>query len=152
MLMRLPAVLTPARERPELQTSALAHEGRWTGGVSGPGLEAVGPAPGAESAGVVPFKRDVRVSGKGTSLNSTCLTPKPLAPSLYVHVPEAHFPHVRSISVMSLFPSLMVWRSHRDKSHVLDELDAVHHFFRFINLPDEQQARDDLPDAAGLLS
>ena len=58
--MRLPAVLTPASERPELRTSALAHEGRWTGGVSGPGLEAVGPAPGAESAGAGPFKRDVR--------------------------------------------------------------------------------------------
>src|SRR5208337_1910146 len=31
--MRLPAVLTPASERPELRTSALAHEGRWTGGM-----------------------------------------------------------------------------------------------------------------------
>ncbi len=60
MLMRLPAVLTPASERPELRTSALAPEGRWTGAVSGPGLEAVGPARGAESAGVGPFKRDVR--------------------------------------------------------------------------------------------
>src|SRR5271157_2219743 len=87
----------------------------------------------------------------GMSPSST-ITPKPLAPSVYVHVPEAPSPHERSISVMSLFPSLMVWRSHRDKSHVLDELDAVHHFFGFINLPDEQQARDDLPDAAGLLS
>jgi len=96
------------------------------------------------------------VRGKGTLLNSTCLTPKPLAPSLYVHVREAPSPHERSITVMSLFPSLfpslMVRRSYRDKSHVLDELDAVHHFFGFINLPDEQQARDDLPDAAGLLS
>ena len=41
---------------------------------------------------------------KGTSLNSTCLTPKPLAPSVYVHVPEAPSPHERSISVTSLFP------------------------------------------------
>jgi|SRR5208282_498178 len=42
--------------------------------------------------------------GKGTSLNSTCLTPKPLASSVYVHVPEAPSPHERSILVMSLFP------------------------------------------------
>jgi len=41
---------------------------------------------------------------KGTSLNSTCLTSKPLAPSVYVHVPEAHSPDQRSISVMSPFP------------------------------------------------
>ena len=40
---------------------------------------------------------------KGTSLNSTCLTPKPLASSVYVHVPEAPSPHERSISVMSIF-------------------------------------------------
>ena len=44
---------------------------------------------------------------KGTSLNSTCLTPKPLASSVYVRVPEAPSPHERSISVMSLFPSLL---------------------------------------------
>ena len=43
----------------------------------------------------------------GTSLNSTCLTPKPLAPSVYVHVPEAPSPHERSILVTSLFPSLV---------------------------------------------
>src|SRR5208337_1807954 len=43
--------------------------------------------------------------GKGTSLNSTCLTPKPLASSVYVHVPEAPSPRKRAISVMSLFPS-----------------------------------------------
>ena len=43
-----------------------------------------------------------RGRGKGTSLNSTCLTPKLLAPSVYVHVPEAPSPHERSISVMSL--------------------------------------------------
>src|SRR5271157_2575516 len=42
---------------------------------------------------------------KGTSLNSTCLTPKPLAPSVYVHVLEVPSPLERSISVMSLFPS-----------------------------------------------
>src|SRR5271157_2586686 len=41
---------------------------------------------------------------KGTSLNSTCLTPKPLAPSVYVHVLEVPSPQERSISVMSLFP------------------------------------------------
>src|SRR5271157_5872755 len=43
--------------------------------------------------------------GKGTSLNSTCLTPKPFASSVYVHVPEAPSPGKRAISVMSLFPS-----------------------------------------------
>ena len=43
-------------------------------------------------------------SGKGTSLNSTSLTPKPLASSVYVHVPVAPSPHKRSISVMSHFP------------------------------------------------
>ena len=42
---------------------------------------------------------------KGTSLNSDSLTPKPLASSVYVRVPEARRPHKRSISVMSLFPS-----------------------------------------------
>ena len=42
--------------------------------------------------------------GKGTSLNSTCLTPKPLASSVYVHVPEALSLRKRAISVMSLFP------------------------------------------------
>src|SRR5208337_195259 len=40
----------------------------------------------------------------GTSLNSTCLTPKPLVPSVYVHVPQALSPHERSIFVTSLFP------------------------------------------------
>ena len=43
--------------------------------------------------------------GKGTSLNSDSLAPKPLASSVYVRVPEARCPHKRSISVMSLFPS-----------------------------------------------
>jgi len=33
------------------------------------------------------------------------LNPKPLAPSVYVYVPEAPFPHERSILVMYLFPS-----------------------------------------------
>ena len=42
---------------------------------------------------------------KGTSLNSTCLTPKPFASSVYVRVPEAPSPHELSISMMSLFPS-----------------------------------------------
>ena len=35
--------------------------------------------------------------GKGTSLNSTCLTPKPLASSIYVHVPEAPSPRKQAI-------------------------------------------------------
>jgi hypothetical protein len=43
--------------------------------------------------------------GKGTSLNSASLAPKPLASSVYVRVPEAPCPHKRSISVASLFPS-----------------------------------------------
>src|SRR5271157_3082925 len=42
--------------------------------------------------------------GKGTSLNSTSLTPKPFASSVYVHIPEAPSSPKRSISVMSLFP------------------------------------------------
>ncbi len=42
--------------------------------------------------------------GQGTLLNSTSLTPKPLASSVYMHVPEAISPHKRSISVTSLFP------------------------------------------------
>src|SRR5208337_1328041 len=44
-------------------------------------------------------------SDKGTSLNSASLAPKPLASSVYVHVPEARCPHKWSISVTSLFPS-----------------------------------------------
>jgi len=40
---------------------------------------------------------------KGSSLNSAFLTPKPLASSVYVHVPEAPSPHELSMSVMSLF-------------------------------------------------
>jgi len=43
--------------------------------------------------------------GKGTSLNCICLTPKPLASSVYVHVPEAPSPSKRAILVMSLFLS-----------------------------------------------
>jgi hypothetical protein len=42
------------------------------------------------------------------SLISTCLTPKPLAPSVYVHAPEAPSPREQSISVTSLFPSIVV--------------------------------------------
>ena len=42
---------------------------------------------------------ELAVERKGTSLNSTSLTSKPLASSVYVHVPEE-----RSIAVMSLFP------------------------------------------------
>jgi|SRR5271157_458780 len=42
---------------------------------------------------------------KGTSPNSTCLTPKPLASSVYVHVPEAPSPRKLAILVMSLFLS-----------------------------------------------
>ena len=49
--------------------------------------------------------RSIQRRGKGTSLNSTCLTPKPLASSIYVHVPEAPSSHERSMSVTSLFPS-----------------------------------------------
>jgi hypothetical protein len=41
---------------------------------------------------------------KGSSLNSASLTPKPLASSVYVHIPGS-FPLKRSISVTSLFPS-----------------------------------------------
>src|SRR5208282_767761 len=51
------------------------------------------------------FARTFARRGKGTSLNSTCLTPKPLASSVYVHVPEAPSSRVRSISVTSLLPS-----------------------------------------------
>ena len=47
-----------------------------------------------------------RERGKGSSLNSASLTTKPLASSVYVHVPEAPSPHERPISVTSLFPSL----------------------------------------------
>ena len=45
---------------------------------------------------------------KGTSLNSDSLAPKPLASSVYVHVPEAPSPHKRSISIASHFPSASV--------------------------------------------
>src|SRR5271157_6180388 len=44
-------------------------------------------------------------SGKGSSLNSAFLAPKPPASSVYVRVLEAHFPFKRSIFVMSLVPS-----------------------------------------------
>jgi len=43
--------------------------------------------------------------GKGASLNSAFLTPKPPASSLYMHVLEAPPPLKRSISVMSPCPS-----------------------------------------------
>ena len=46
-------------------------------------------------------------SGKGSLLNSASLTPRPLASSVYVHVLEAPSPLKRSISVTSLFPSLV---------------------------------------------
>ena len=42
---------------------------------------------------------------KGSSLNSALLTPKPIASSVYVRVPEAPSPHKLSISVTPLFPS-----------------------------------------------
>ena len=54
------------------------------------------------------WSRSFVMREKGTPLNSTCLAPKPLASSVYVHVPQAHSPHERSISVMSLFPSLSI--------------------------------------------
>ena len=47
--------------------------------------------------------RERKEREKGTSLKSTCLTPKPLASSGYAHVPEAPSPPERSISVMSFF-------------------------------------------------
>ena len=56
--------------------------------------------------------------GKRTSLNSTCLTPKPLASSVYVHVPEAPSPHERSISVTFLFPSLSTFPGGTHVLHV----------------------------------
>ena len=43
--------------------------------------------------------------GKTKEGNYCCQSPKPLAPSVYVHVPEAPSPHERSISATSLFPS-----------------------------------------------
>ncbi len=52
--------------------------------------------------------RLARGKGKGTSLNSTSLTPKPLVSSVYVPVSEAIFPCEQSISVTSHFPSLAV--------------------------------------------
>src|SRR5208337_5034268 len=43
--------------------------------------------------------------------------PKPFAPSVYVHVPEAPSPHERSISVMSHFPSsLSRWPVNRPRN------------------------------------
>src|SRR5271157_1680916 len=70
--------------------------------------------PFAECALTNRIKREPTAGGgtslgewKRTSLNSTCLIPKPLASSVYVHVPEAPSPHERSISVMSLFPSFV---------------------------------------------
>ncbi len=61
-------------------------------------------------------------------------------------------PHHPSGQTFKVATTVGEKRSHRDKSHPLDELDTVHHFFGLINLPDEQQARDDFTDAAGLLS
>jgi len=42
--------------------------------------------------------------GKGTSLSSDSLAPKPVASSVYVRVPEAPCPHKRSISMTSFSP------------------------------------------------
>ncbi len=67
---------------------------------------------------------------KGTLLNSTCLTPKPLAPSVYVHVPEAHSAHERSIersmSVMSLFSpaKFMSVRGNQKKPSIVHQTTA----------------------------
>ncbi len=84
---------------------------------------------------------------KGTSLNSTCLTPKPLAPSVYVHVPEAPSPHERSISAISLFLSrncrwhwpsgLPGWRRTFDAIKWLEQK-AFGHFGRSIDESQEQ--------------
>ena len=49
--------------------------------------------------------RSFRKREKGSSLNRAFLTPKPLTPSVYVHILEAPSPLRRSISVTSRFPS-----------------------------------------------
>ena len=59
------------------------------------------PSLGARSVGAAVH----RGGEKGTLLNSDSLTPKPLASSVYVRVPEARSPHKRSILVTSVFPS-----------------------------------------------
>src|SRR5271157_1082409 len=59
--------------------------------------------------------------GKGTSLNSTCLTPRPLALSVYVHGPEAHSPRERSISVTSLFYSTCPFFPSPPQTDALDD-------------------------------
>src|SRR5208337_767970 len=61
-------------------------------------------------------------SDKGTSLNSASLAPKPLASSVYVHVPEARCPHKWSISVMCPFPSLSLTdpRDHARNRRITD--------------------------------
>jgi len=56
---------------------------------------------------------------KGTSPNSTWLTPKPLASSVYMHAPEASSPLKRSILVMSVFPP----RSERCRDQLARPLD-----------------------------
>ena len=50
-------------------------------------------------------RRSAPGRGKGTSLSSDSLAPKPVASSVYVRVHEARCPHKWSISVTSLFPS-----------------------------------------------
>ena len=65
--------------------------------------DATGPRPGTARPGE--GKRVITGRGKGSSLNSASLTPKPLASSVYVHALEAPSPLKRSISVRSSFPS-----------------------------------------------
>src|SRR5271166_3613203 len=64
--------------------------------------DATGPSPGTARPGE--GKRVITGRGKGSSLNSASLTPKPLASSVYVHALEAPSPLKRSISVRSSFP------------------------------------------------
>src|SRR5271157_2039007 len=55
---------------------------------------------------------------KGSLLNSAFFPLKPPASSVYVHVLEAHSPLIRSISVMSPFPSLREKVRHGDLAKV----------------------------------
>ena len=88
------AKLSRPRPRPPRRPLPAADPGR-------PPPRRHGPVAGA----AMPPNDHPEEREKGTSTNSASLTPKPPASSVYVHVPDARFPHKLAIAVMSLFLS-----------------------------------------------
>jgi len=73
-------------------------------------------------------------SENGSSLKSTCSTPKPLASSVCLHVPAAPSPRKRAVSVMCLFPSPRGPRGRRRGQCALSK----HHLCSTVAVPGSQ--------------